>query len=105
MYLSHTSCLPGGCFAQGEVSSTFTCQTKFEIVKAPDRVQIHSHCSRPLPQPIRLPNHTTQVMVQQYVEDWIVGPEDTKFYTRTYDVQNPKAHVVFVHGFQEHIAR
>jgi acylglycerol lipase len=41
----------------------------------------------------------------QYDEDWILGPENSKFYTRRYDTVNAKAHIVFVHGFQEHIAR
>ncbi|KAG8925307.1 hypothetical protein FRC03_011675 [Tulasnella sp. 419] len=42
-------------------------------------------------------------------EEWVVGPENTKFYTRSYDAKpesaTPKALVVWVHGFQEHIAR
>ncbi|KAG8988591.1 hypothetical protein FRB90_002669, partial [Tulasnella sp. 427] len=43
-----------------------------------------------------------------YEEEWIIGPSDTNFYSRRYvsPTSTPtKAHVVCVHGFQEHIAR
>lgn len=41
-----------------------------------------------------------------YQEEWIIGPSDTNFYSRRYVPSTPpKAHVVFVHGFQEHIGR
>ncbi|KAJ3905676.1 Alpha/Beta hydrolase protein [Lentinula edodes] len=40
-------------------------------------------------------------------ERWIVGPQDTQFYTRIYAPLSgtPRALVVFVHGFQEHVGR
>ena len=41
-----------------------------------------------------------------YTESWLVGPQSTKFYTRTYSPPSqPKAVVVFLHGFAEHIGR
>jgi acylglycerol lipase len=41
-----------------------------------------------------------------FLESWLVGPQHTQFYTRTYrPVSTAKAVVVFVHGFIEHIAR
>ena len=40
----------------------------------------------------------------KYTEEWIANG-DTKFYTRIYSVPDPKAAVVFVHGFIEHIGR
>ncbi|KAL4068655.1 Alpha/Beta hydrolase protein [Scleroderma yunnanense] len=42
-----------------------------------------------------------------YTEAWLSGPQKTRFYTRTYKPEEtqPKAVVVFVHGFMEHIAR
>jgi acylglycerol lipase len=43
-----------------------------------------------------------------YTESWLQGPSSTQFYTRTWSTQptdTPKAIVVFVHGFAEHIAR
>ncbi|KAJ4483587.1 Alpha/Beta hydrolase protein [Lentinula aciculospora] len=38
---------------------------------------------------------------------WITGPQETHFYTRTYlpSAGAPRALVVFVHGFQEHVGR
>ena len=49
-------------------------------------------------------------MSPQYTEEWVTygdGPDKTSFYTRKYDVANgqPKAHLVFIHGFVEHCAR
>ncbi|KAJ3503104.1 hypothetical protein NLJ89_g8582 [Agrocybe chaxingu] len=43
----------------------------------------------------------------QLTEAWLDGPQSTKFYTRTYtpSSSSPKAALVFVHGFAEHIAR
>jgi acylglycerol lipase len=41
----------------------------------------------------------------EYVEEWITGPKSSKFYTRKYQAEVPKAVVVFVHGFCEHIGR
>jgi acylglycerol lipase len=41
-----------------------------------------------------------------FLESWLVGPQHTQFYTRTYrPASTAKAVVVFVHGFIEHIAR
>jgi acylglycerol lipase len=40
-----------------------------------------------------------------FEESWLTGPAGTKFYTRTYKADQPKALLVFVHGFAEHVAR
>lgn len=41
-----------------------------------------------------------------FTESWLSGPQETRFFTRTYRPSSPaKAAVVFVHGFAEHIAR
>ena len=42
-----------------------------------------------------------------YTEAWLPGPENTQFYTRTYPAASspPRAIVLFVHGFAEHIGR
>ncbi|KAJ7606217.1 Alpha/Beta hydrolase protein [Roridomyces roridus] len=44
-----------------------------------------------------------------YTESWLVGPHATRFYARTYPVPSsqgpPKALLVFVHGYTEHIGR
>lgn len=42
-----------------------------------------------------------------YTESYIVGPQNTQFYTRTYisPSSNPKALLTAVHGFNEHIGR
>lgn len=43
-----------------------------------------------------------------YTEAWLSGPQQTRFYTRTYKPEGiiqTRAAVVFVHGFIEHIAR
>jgi len=45
---------------------------------------------------------------ETYTESWLLGPQSTMFYTRTYlppSQQPPKAAVVFVHGYAEHIGR
>ncbi|PPQ93829.1 hypothetical protein CVT25_013538 [Psilocybe cyanescens] len=45
---------------------------------------------------------------QIFTEAWLAGPKATQFYTRTYTPANnspPKAVVVFIHGFAEHIGR
>ncbi|KZV85843.1 alpha/beta-hydrolase [Exidia glandulosa HHB12029] len=45
-------------------------------------------------------------MAAPYTESWITGPGNTAFYTHTYTpAQSPKAVVVAVHGFIEHIDR
>jgi acylglycerol lipase len=40
-----------------------------------------------------------------YEESWLAGPRSTQFYTRVYKATSPKAILVFVHGFIEHIGR
>lgn len=40
-----------------------------------------------------------------FTEAWRAGPQSTQFYTRTYTAPSPKAALVFVHGFIEHIGR
>ncbi|EGO26422.1 hypothetical protein SERLADRAFT_447627 [Serpula lacrymans var. lacrymans S7.9] len=42
-----------------------------------------------------------------YQESWLLGPQSTNFYTRTYPspTSPPHAALVFIHGFIEHIAR
>ncbi|KAF8314937.1 lysophospholipase [Clavulina sp. PMI_390] len=45
-------------------------------------------------------------MASAYSEAWIEGPKATAFYTRTYTPTDPpKAAIVFVHGFAEHVGR
>ncbi|CAA7258986.1 unnamed protein product [Cyclocybe aegerita] len=48
-----------------------------------------------------------RMSTSQLTEAWLEGPQSTKFYTRTYTPSSsaPKAALVFVHGFAEHIAR
>ncbi|KAJ8520199.1 hypothetical protein ONZ45_g2970 [Pleurotus djamor] len=41
----------------------------------------------------------------EYIDAWLAGPNATQFYTRTYPAASPKAAVVFLHGFAEHIGR
>ncbi|THV06194.1 alpha/beta-hydrolase, partial [Dendrothele bispora CBS 962.96] len=40
-----------------------------------------------------------------YTESWLPGPQSTQFYTRLYTSPSPKALLVFVHGFAEHVGR
>ena len=47
-------------------------------------------------------------MAQQkntFVERWLPGFDGHQFYTRTYPATFPRAVVLFVHGFAEHVAR
>ncbi|KAF8314938.1 alpha/beta-hydrolase [Clavulina sp. PMI_390] len=45
-------------------------------------------------------------MTSPYSEEWVIGPKATAFYTRTYNpAEAPKAAIVFLHGFVEHIGR
>ena len=45
-------------------------------------------------------------MAQKFAEKWLLGPSKTNFYTRTYTPSGPpKALLVFMHGFIEHIGR
>ncbi|WVQ70684.1 hypothetical protein IAR50_000206 [Cryptococcus sp. DSM 104548] len=41
----------------------------------------------------------------QVTPQWVLGPGNTPFYTKTWSPSNPKAYVLFVHGFAEHIER
>jgi acylglycerol lipase len=42
-----------------------------------------------------------------FTDAWLPGPKSTSFYTRTYHPPSgsPRAVVVFIHGFAEHVAR
>jgi len=40
-----------------------------------------------------------------FEESWLSGPAGTKFYTRTYKADQPRALLIFVHGFAEHVGR
>jgi acylglycerol lipase len=40
-----------------------------------------------------------------FEERWLTGPSGTRFYTRTYKADKPKALLVFVHGYAEHVGR
>ncbi|RPD57963.1 lysophospholipase [Lentinus tigrinus ALCF2SS1-7] len=41
-----------------------------------------------------------------YTEAWLPGPANTQFYTRTYPAPSaPRAVLLFVHGFAEHVGR
>lgn len=40
-----------------------------------------------------------------FAEAWLAGVDGHQFYTRTYAATFPKAVVLFVHGFAEHVAR
>ncbi|KAH6914033.1 Alpha/Beta hydrolase protein [Coprinopsis sp. MPI-PUGE-AT-0042] len=47
-------------------------------------------------------------MAETFQENWLAGPQNTQFYTRTYTPSGeapPKACITFVHGFAEHIGR
>ncbi|KAI0828020.1 lysophospholipase [Trametes gibbosa] len=40
-----------------------------------------------------------------FVEKWLPGHDGTNFYTRTYPASSPRAVLLFVHGFAEHVGR
>ncbi|KAI0667865.1 lysophospholipase [Trametes maxima] len=40
-----------------------------------------------------------------FKESWLAGYDGTQFYTRTYTADSPRAVLLFVHGFSEHIGR
>lgn len=40
-----------------------------------------------------------------YTEAWLPGYDGLQFYTRTYAAPTPRAVLLFVHGFTEHIGR
>ncbi|KAF8342951.1 alpha beta-hydrolase [Cantharellus anzutake] len=47
-------------------------------------------------------------MTTAYTEAWVSGRDNTNFYTRAYSLPygiKPVAHIVFIHGFIEHIGR
>ncbi|KAF4620954.1 hypothetical protein D9613_000910 [Agrocybe pediades] len=50
---------------------------------------------------------STSMSGSLYSEAWLTGAGSTEFYTRTYTPKDspPKAAIVFVHGFAEHIGR
>lgn len=41
----------------------------------------------------------------EYTEAWLAGFDGHQFYTRTYAAASPKAVILFVHGFAEHVGR
>ena len=47
----------------------------------------------------------TMAQHTEFVEKWVAGFDGHQFYTRTYPATFPKAVVLFVHGFAEHIGR
>lgn len=59
--------------------------------------------------PASLKTHTTSKAMSSsspYTESWLAGPQSTQFYTRTYaPAEPPKALLVTIHGFAEHIGR
>ncbi|KAI0767163.1 lysophospholipase [Fomes fomentarius] len=48
---------------------------------------------------------TSTTSIPTYTAAWSSGYDGTRFYTRTYTASSPRAVVLFVHGFAEHIAR
>jgi len=56
-------------------------------------------------------NHTLPAVLHRapmstsYTEAWLTGLKSSQIYTRTYKAEHPKAILVFVHGFCEHIGR
>nr|GAT56204.1 predicted protein [Mycena chlorophos] len=55
-----------------------------------------------------MPLHKIEDMQSDaYTEAWLVGPHETKFYTRTYTASpdTSKAALVWIHGFAEHVGR
>ncbi|KAJ7712051.1 Alpha/Beta hydrolase protein [Mycena metata] len=44
-------------------------------------------------------------MSTAYTEAWLPGPQETRFYTRTYTAERPTAVLIFVHGAAEHAGR
>lgn len=44
-------------------------------------------------------------MSSPHDEHWLAGPYSTQFHCRTYTASNPKAILVFLHGFIEHVGR
>ncbi len=40
-----------------------------------------------------------------YAVEWLEGPGGHSFHTRTFPATQPKAVIIFVHGFADHIGR
>lgn len=60
--------------------------------------------------PVTFSAHLTCLVMSSeelpYVESWLSGPEEHRFYTRTYAAtETARAVVVFIHGFAEHVGR
>lgn len=55
------------------------------------------------------PLHPFIAVLTPYKEDWIVGPQNTEFYTRTYTVHpalpKPTAHIIYLHAYYDHVGR
>jgi hypothetical protein len=47
----------------------------------------------------------TSTSTPSHTEEWLTGPRKTSFYTRLYSPPNPRAALVFAHGFIEHVGR
>ena len=47
----------------------------------------------------------TAVSSTTFTETWLPGYDGIQFYTRTYAASSPRAVLLFVHGFSEHIGR
>ncbi|KAH8110046.1 lysophospholipase [Phellopilus nigrolimitatus] len=45
------------------------------------------------------------VVTNRFDEHWLSGPQSTKFYCRAYTSATPRAILVFLHGFIEHVGR
>lgn len=56
-------------------------------------------------QPYTRPDLYPSMTSTAFEENWLTGPAGTRFYTRTYKADQPKALLVFVHGFAEHVGR
>jgi acylglycerol lipase len=53
-----------------------------------------------------MPIHSLENMTSDaYTEAWLPGPQATQFYTRTYHAASPKAVIVFLHGFADHVGK
>ena len=64
--------------------------------------------SAPIPASDPAPAPTTAQPPDAFTEDWLPGWDGLNFYTRTYlpaDRPTPRAALLFVHGFAEHIGR
>ena len=60
------------------------------------------HHTAPGPQPASL---TMAQQRNELVERWLPGFDEHQFYTRTYPSTFPRAVVLFVHGFSDHVSR